>query len=482
MARGWGARLVVIAALVCLGLASPATGAGGYVEYPLDREVAHPGELIVGPDGAIWFKAGPPPWAPNRPSSVGRVDGAGHLSYFPLGDRVRFGLGFVKASDGALWFGANSNGEPAVVRMTPTGQMATYPVGYAYVVGLAADVDGTVWFARDDGHENTIVHMAPTGTVLSSMTTGANSGLKSLVIGSDGSLWVGLLRHPGIGRMTRAGVYTEFTWELPAGADKGQEPYALVLGPDGNVWFTEPTSGRLGRITPLGQMTHFDLPPMKNVIGSYDITTAPDGGLWFTRFNDAAVWRASTAGNVVRHPLPNCPMTVLGIAVAAGPSIWIGEVDYLSSIGFAPRPHGIARLPLSSAPQFTCDAPNPSAPAPPAPATGATSSGFQEAPSSGGASAAAAKARAAGVRAPTSGSGAVVPAAPVALAPVPLAPDIGDLQADAVDGLPRGGRGRAAPASSSDATGPSTVVAVVGLLLALTATARQVVLRLSRAG
>ena len=51
-----------------------------------------------------------------------------------------------------------------------------------------------------------------------------------------------------IGRITTAGVVTEFT----AGITPGSFPFNIVAGPDGNMWFTEyaAAGNRIGRITP----------------------------------------------------------------------------------------------------------------------------------------------------------------------------------------------------------------------------------------
>ena len=35
---------------------------------------------------------------------------------------------------------------------------------------------------------------------------------------------------------------------------------ALAPGPDGNIWFTEPDANKIGRITPAGVVTEFSIP------------------------------------------------------------------------------------------------------------------------------------------------------------------------------------------------------------------------------
>ncbi len=55
-----------------------------------------------------------------------------------------------------------------------------------------------------------------------------------------------------IGRITPAGVLTEFT--VPT-ANSG--PRALAAGTDGNIWFSEYKAGKIGRVTPKGVITEF---------------------------------------------------------------------------------------------------------------------------------------------------------------------------------------------------------------------------------
>jgi streptogramin lyase len=51
-------------------------------------------------------------------------------------------------------------------------------------------------------------------------------------------------------------------------------PTDIVLGADGNFWFTELNADRIGRITPAGVVTEFTLPVGRGLTG---ITSGPDG-------------------------------------------------------------------------------------------------------------------------------------------------------------------------------------------------------------
>ena len=63
----------------------------------------------------------------------------------------------------------------------------------------------------------------------------------------------------------------------------GSQPFGITRGPDGNVWFAEGLAEKIGRITPAGVVTEFALPPGTQPV---QITAGPDGNLWFTEQNN----------------------------------------------------------------------------------------------------------------------------------------------------------------------------------------------------
>ena len=93
-----------------------------------------------------------------------------------------------------------------------------------------------------------------------------------ITVGGDGNIWfIGCC--PGtIGKVTMAGVVTNYA--LPT----DHFAQALVLGPKGDIWFTEGQQ-YLGKITPAGVITEYRI-PIPNEVAS-GITVGPDGNLWF---------------------------------------------------------------------------------------------------------------------------------------------------------------------------------------------------------
>ena len=73
----------------------------------------------------------------------------------------------------------------------------------------------------------------------------ASAAPDGIVSGSDGNLWFTEYHGNNIGRITTAGVFTEFA--VPTGAS---EPEGIVSGPDGNLWFTEWVGNNIGRMAP----------------------------------------------------------------------------------------------------------------------------------------------------------------------------------------------------------------------------------------
>src|SRR5688572_7121457 len=70
-------------------------------------------------------------------------------------------------------------------------------------------------------------------------------GPGDITVGPDGNLWFVLQESNQIGRITPAGVVTEFP--IPTAESL---PQSIALGVDGNLWFTEAKAGQIGRITP----------------------------------------------------------------------------------------------------------------------------------------------------------------------------------------------------------------------------------------
>src|SRR5262245_21913361 len=132
----------------------------------------------------------------------------------------------------------------------------------------------------------------------------ANSNPEGITRGPDGNLWFCEGLAGRIGRITPAGVVTEFS----AGLTPGGQPTEITRGPDGNLWFTEQVTNRIGRITPAGVITAFSAGLTPNLTPS-GITRGPDGNLWFTEnlgFGDGRIGRITPAGVITEFTVGLC--------------------------------------------------------------------------------------------------------------------------------------------------------------------------------
>ena len=100
--------------------------------------------------------------------------------------------------------------------------------------------------------------------------------------------------------------------KFQAGISGGSQPLGIVAGPDGNLWFTEFDGGRLGRITPAGVVTEYPT-GAQQLTG---ITAGPDGALWFLDYAGRVV-RATTRGGVAW--IASLPAASEARGIAAGP-------------------------------------------------------------------------------------------------------------------------------------------------------------------
>ena len=124
-----------------------------------------------------------------------------------------------------------------------------------------------------------------------------NSQPLGITSGSDGNLWFTESLRNKIGRITTAGVYSEFA--VPT---VNSFPYFIAAGPDGNLWFTEELSNKIGRITTTGTITEFSIPTPSTF--PHWITAGADGNLWFTEDAMHKIGRIATGGVITEFPVP----------------------------------------------------------------------------------------------------------------------------------------------------------------------------------
>ncbi len=109
--------------------------------FPLPAPYQHatPTAICKGADGAMWFTL-------RRGNAIGRIDGEGHMSFFPLPTRDADPLGIVLGPDGALWF--TEFGASQIGHIVPDGSIKEYPTPTpgAWPTAIEVGQDGHLWF------------------------------------------------------------------------------------------------------------------------------------------------------------------------------------------------------------------------------------------------------------------------------------------------------------------------------------------------
>jgi len=313
-----------------------------------------PLSITAGPDGNMWFTE---PYV-NR---IGRITPAGTITEFSSGISPESGVTDIAAGpDGNLWFTEEKGNR--IGRITPSGTVTqfTVPTAGSHPRGIAAGPDGNMWFTEFTGGKVGRIIVSGTLPVVSTnrallartafTRTGqitefssgitAESGPAGITRGPDGNMWFTEETGNAIGRITPAGVVTQFGAhpvddETAEGAlEVNSLPTTITAGPDGNLWFTESLGNRIGRITPAGAVTEFSgLPAESDPTG---IVAGPDGDLWFTEALNSGVARMTRNGELIglyktaEYGEPR--------AIAAGPgnTLWFTEYsgDQIARIAF----------------------------------------------------------------------------------------------------------------------------------------------------
>jgi streptogramin lyase len=253
-------------------------------------------ELVVGPDGNLWFtlvpgfaRSGRPPSRPQK-SAIGRMTPEGEVTIFSAGLRKKsYPDEIIAGSDGNLWFldgtGISTGPQTRIGRVTPQGTITEFPTGLPAALnvgGLAAGPDGNLWFTQvgrpqsADEPGGLIARMSSEGTVTSFGSPTGASGAP--ITGSDGNLW--FVEWPAgpvsMVRVTPSGEITRF------GRGQVGLPTHLVVGPDDNIWFTSQQA--VGRVTPSGEVSTFTdcMDFRQDFSEATQIVSGPGGDLWFS--------------------------------------------------------------------------------------------------------------------------------------------------------------------------------------------------------
>jgi virginiamycin B lyase len=153
--------------------------------------------------------------------------------------------------------------------------------------------------------------------------------------GPDGNMWFTNPTGDTIGRVTPAGILTEFQLA------KGTLPKTITAGADGNLWFTMQNQDKIGVMDTSGHLLHQYSAEQTNAT-PYSIAPSPDGKVWFTDYNTDdpgvldKVERMTLDGNTVdKFDLSTCACAPLGATYGPDGNMWFTE-----ELGSTPEMNG----------------------------------------------------------------------------------------------------------------------------------------------
>jgi uncharacterized delta-60 repeat protein len=294
--------VVLVSALV--GALAPTAHAAIITEFAIPSPDSLPTGITLGPDGNLWF---------TEPGAfkIGKIT--------PLGTVTEFSTPPARAitsgPDGNLWFTMTD----FIGKITPEGAASTFeiPTSGANPIDITAGPDGNLWFTEVGADQ--IGKITPAGIISEYPIAGTDYAAPwAITAGPDGNLWFTTQRE-GIGRITPDGTITLFPYPGGRGFLGG-----IATGPDENLWFTYQDSSppHIGRITTSGSITLF---PLASESFPNDIASGPDGSLWFTEPSRNRIGRITTTGVVSTFTLPTRNSYPWGITAGPDEALWFTE-------------------------------------------------------------------------------------------------------------------------------------------------------------
>ncbi|MFN8172038.1 MAG: hypothetical protein U0R65_09240 [Candidatus Nanopelagicales bacterium] len=224
----------------------------------------------------------------------------------------------TSVSGGDLWIALRSSG--SLASMTTAGVATARPVAglaaNSAPSGITQDGAGRIWFTEQYGNAVSSVNTSAADLKrLQLPKTG--SGPTSITLGPDGNLWFTENGGDRIGKVTPAGVLTEY--DLPAGA----APTAIAANKTDWLAFTMPGKNAIGKITTSGTITTTTLPSAGS--SPRGIAVDGNGSVWFTEFGVNRIGRLATSGALAEFGIPTSDTGPTAIAIAPDGTAWFAE-------------------------------------------------------------------------------------------------------------------------------------------------------------
>jgi streptogramin lyase len=262
----------------------------------------------------------------------------------PKGGTVRAGC-FIVALLFVFVFGVASAGAAPIGTNTEFSTSSGLNPG-ANPAQIQAGSDGNLWFSDRSGAVGRIT----TAGVITEFSSGLNPGAsdQSMAMGPDGNMWFsdnGMTRAIGMIN-PRTGAISEFS----SGLNPGSLPLGIAMGPDGNVWFTD--NGTTKAIGVINLATHaiseFSTGLNAGSSPQQGLITGPDGNIWFLDSGTRAIGMINPTTHAISefstglnpNSSPNASMVV-------GPdgALWFNDNGTTKAIGrIDPATHAISEF------------------------------------------------------------------------------------------------------------------------------------------
>jgi virginiamycin B lyase len=210
-----------------------------------------PRGITIGPDGSVYVA--------ETGSMIGghlilRIDRAGKVTEHPTPSGAGGPWEVVVGPDGALWY--TEVGAGKVGRLDPaTGRTTEFPLPtpFSQPQGLTVGADGALW--GTEVAANKVFRMTTSGRATEYAIPSPRSLPVAIAAGRDKFLWVTEFASGKMLRVSLDGTMREFPL-----ADRRAGPFGITSTPDGNVWFTLRNTNRVATITPAGRVYEYPLP------------------------------------------------------------------------------------------------------------------------------------------------------------------------------------------------------------------------------
>lgn len=278
--------------------------------------------LVPAKNGEMWFFE-------KNPRRIARATSQGVVTEFqiPYHDINPEATQLIVGPDGDIWFQYESEGDVPkswLVRMTMSGVFSRVPDRDG--VGLVNVPGGQPWTENGDPYGpdyNSIGILQDSGTIR--RVAGDVSGLLGCA-GQDGSAWVAL---GDVRRVTRTGDVTMYKAIL----HDTEQVSGCAVGSDGSAWWVANQPPEVLRLTIGGRATRFPLKRQRGAAFDGDvvnITAGPDKAMWVAADNPESLARITPSGATTEYSLPIKSQGEISIAAGASNTLWLLGSDFIA--------------------------------------------------------------------------------------------------------------------------------------------------------